>query len=135
MKTLTFALLLIMGLLFSGCSSSSSGGGADGDPDIPSIPSNVSAPTLRITLPASWDENWFASASVFDLDADGDKEIIAARHSVLYVWNDEGIQIWRAPVGEPASSANDHGSNRQYASPVVGDLDGDGHGVIAIAYS
>jgi len=90
---MTFALLLIMGLLLSGCSSSS--GGSGGDPSIPSIPSNVSEPTLRITLPASWDENWFASASVFDLDVDGDKEIIAARHSVLYVWNDEDALVWR----------------------------------------
>jgi hypothetical protein len=38
-------------------------------------------------------------------------------------------------VGEDAASSNDHGSSRQYASPVVGDLDGDGDGEIAIAYS
>lgn len=137
MKKMIFVPLLMMGLIFSGCSSSggSDGGGASGDPDIPSIPSNVSEPTLRITLPASWDENWFASASIFDLDSDGDKEIIAARHSVLYVWNDEGELVWRAPVGASSSSLNDHGSSRQYASPVVGDLDGDGQGEIAIAYS
>jgi hypothetical protein len=99
------------------------------------VDSNVAEPVLRTTLPASWDENWFSSPSVYDLDSNGHKEIIAARHSVLYVWNDQGSLVWRAPVGEPASSANDHGSYRQYASPVVGDLDGDGNGEIAIAYS
>ena len=128
-------LLAFMGLAFSGCSSSGGSEPGGGAPDIPSIPSDVSLPALRTTLPASWDENWFASASVFDLDADGKKEIIAGRHSVLYVWNEAGTLLWRAPVGEPASSVNDHGSDRQYASPVVGDLDGDGLGEIAIAYS
>ncbi len=99
------------------------------------IAAPVSAPVLRTTLPASWDENWFGSAAVYDLDNDGQKEIIAGRHSVLYVWDNKGKLLWRAPVGENASSSNDHGSSRQYAAPVVGDLDGDGNGEIAIAYS
>ncbi len=94
-----------------------------------------SAPILRMTLPASWDENWFGSPAVYDLDDDGHCEIIAGRHSVLYVWSSDGDSRWRAPVGENASSPNDHGSARQYASPVVGDLDNDGNGEIAIAYS
>ncbi|HEX3020188.1 MAG TPA: VCBS repeat-containing protein [Chitinispirillaceae bacterium] len=95
----------------------------------------VSNPTLRTTLPASWDENWFGSASVYDLDNDGAMEIIAGRHSVLYVWNNKGKMLWRAPVGENSSSSNDHGSSRQYAAPVAGDLNKDGKGEIAIAYS
>ena len=94
----------------------------------------VSEPVLSTTLPASWDENWLGSAAAFDLDADGQKEIIAGRHSVLYVWSADGALLWRAPVGEDASSPNDHGESRQYASPVVGDLDGDGTGEIAIAF-
>jgi hypothetical protein len=95
----------------------------------------VSAPVLRTTFPASWDENWFGSPAVYDLNSDGAMEIIAGRHSVLYVWDNKGKKLWRAPVGENSSSANDHGSSRQYAAPVVGDLDNDGNGEIAIAYS
>ncbi|MBF0429662.1 MAG: VCBS repeat-containing protein [Fibrobacteria bacterium] len=99
------------------------------------IAGTISRPVLRTTLPASWDENWLASPVAYDLDGDSAKEIIAARHSVIYVWNAAGALLWRAPVGESASSGNDHGASRQYASPVVGDLDGDGKGEIAIAYS
>jgi hypothetical protein len=39
------------------------------------VPSNVSRPVLRTTLPASWDENWFASPAVFDLDNDGKRAL------------------------------------------------------------
>lgn len=99
------------------------------------IPSDVSRPQLLKTLPASWDENWFSSPAVFDLDKDGIKEIIASRHSVLYVWNGDGTKKWRAPVEENSSSPNDHGLYRMYCSPVVGDLNGDGYGEIAICYS
>jgi hypothetical protein len=94
----------------------------------------VAEPALRTTLPASWDENWLGAVAVYDLDGDGAMEIVAGRHSVLYVWRADGTLLWRAPVGESASSPNDHGEARQYGSPVVGDLDGDGDGEIAIAY-
>jgi len=98
-------------------------------------PGNITKPILRKTLPASWDENWFASPAVYDLDNDGSREIIASRHSVLYAWKSDGSLLWRAPVGENATSANDHGAYRMYCSPVVGDLDNDGLGEIAVAYN
>ncbi len=87
-----------------------------------------------MTLPASWDESWFGSPAVFDLDGNGTPEIIAGCHSVLYVWDSKGKPIWRAPVGAEGSLADLHGSFRQYAGPVVGDFNGDGKGEIAIAY-
>lgn len=97
----------------------------------------VASPALRTTLPASWDEDWFASPAVYDLDGDGNMEIIAGRHSVLYVWNADGTLKWSAAVGENANLPPTivHGSSRQYASPVVGDLDNDGKGEIGVCYS
>ena len=95
----------------------------------------VATPVLRTTLPASWDEDWFASPAVYDLDGDGSMEIIAGRHSVLYVWNSDGTLKWSAPVGENATPSIVHGSSRQYSSPVVGDLDNDNKGEIAICFS
>lgn len=95
----------------------------------------VPEPVLVRTYPASWDENWFGSPAFADLDGDGKNEVIAGRHSVLYVWPAEGDVLWRAPMGQDASSADDHGEARQYAAPAIGDFDGDGFLEIATAYS
>ncbi len=100
----------------------------------PILAEGVSMPVLKTTLPASWDESWFGSPVVFDLDGDGSKEIIASRHSVLYVWDAAGKILWRAAVGKDGVTDEVHGGDRQYSGPVVGDLDGDGKGDIAIAY-
>ena len=93
----------------------------------------VSLPVLKTTLPASWDESWFGAPAVYDLDGDGKMEIIAARHSVLCVWNSQDSLVWRAVAGQPGTKDDVHGGTRQYAGPVVGDLDGKGKGEIAIA--
>jgi hypothetical protein len=47
------------------------------------VASAVSEPVLLTTLAASWDENWYSSPAVFDINQDGAQEIVASRHSVL----------------------------------------------------
>ena len=101
-------------------------------PDAGGATGEVQAPVLRATLPASWDENWLASPAVVDLDSDGDMEIVAARHSVLYAWDAGGAMLWRAAWGHSASDPDDHGSTRMWASPAIGDFDGDGDLEIAV---
>lgn len=93
-----------------------------------------SLPVLKTTLPASWEESWFGSPAVYDLDGDGTREIIAARHGLILVWSSQGELAWRAVAGSPGTLDDVHGPTRQYAGPVVGDLDGNGKGEIAIAY-
>ncbi len=117
---------------------------ADREPDDPTVPQTtscqaaaspagqVAAPTLRMTLPGSWDENWFASPALVDVDGDGNKDIVAARHSVLYVWRHDGTPLWQTAFPQNASSSSEHGSSRMYASAVVGDVDGDGDVEIAV---
>lgn len=92
----------------------------------------VQAPVLRDTLPGSWDENWLGSPGVADLDVDGKNEIIATRHSVLYVWNADGSLKWQTAWGASASSSPEHGSTRMWASPVIGNFDADPQLEIAV---
>ncbi len=92
----------------------------------------VQAPVLRATLAASWDESWRASPALVDVDGDGAIDVVAARHSVLYAWKGDGTPLWQTAFGASASQSPEHGSSRMWASPVVGDLDGDGEVEIAV---
>lgn len=129
----------------TGGSGSTGGPGAtsgSGGADLPDAPvcdeaaggtsGPVQAPALRSTLAASWDENWFSSPALVDVDGDGSLDIVAARHSVLYVWRGDGTPLWQTAFGESASTSPEHGNTRMYASPVAGDLDGDGDTEIAV---
>jgi hypothetical protein len=86
-----------------------------------------------MTLPGSWDENWLASPAVADINGDGSFEIIAPRHSVLYVWRNDGTLLWKTAFGYSASVSPDHGTTRMWPSAVVGDFNRDGKLEIAVA--
>ncbi len=92
----------------------------------------VAEPVLRMTLPGSWDESWLAAPAVADIDGDGSNEIIASRHSVIYVWQSDGRLRWQTAFGHSTGISPDHGATRMWASPVVVDLDGDGDMEIAV---
>jgi hypothetical protein len=132
----------------SGGSSSggrSYGGAVTGDPIEPPPPScaraggaagagaDVQEPTLRQTLPGSWDENWLASPALVDIDGDGTLDIVAPRHSVLYVYSGNGEPLWQTAWGHSASDSPEHGEVRMWPSAAVGDFDGDGDPEIAVS--
>lgn len=139
LRKLLLSLIILIPNLIQ-CSDSKNKRGHIGETTLPVCetqgePREVQAPILVRTYPASWDENWFGSPAFADLDGDGQNEIIAGRHSVLYVWSVDGNLLWRAPMGQDASSLDDHASARQYAAPAIGDFDNDGTLEIATAYS
>lgn len=93
----------------------------------------VAEPVLRETLPGSWDENWFASPGLVDVDGDGVLDIVAPRHSVLYVYSGTGELLWQTAWAHSASDSPEHGDVRMWPSAVVGDLDGDEDVEIAVS--
>ena len=74
---------------------------------------DVQEPVFQRNL--SGQTSWFAAPVVYDLDADGSNELIAAYYS-LYVYDSSGTLLDEASDGE----------GRIYAPHVVADLDGDG---------
>ncbi len=136
-------------LALSGCGDDG-GGGTDGGADIDAgntpdptaatcavaaggSSGPVTAPILEKTLPGSWDENWFAAPALVDITGDGLLDIVAARHSVLYVYDHAGTPLWQSAWNSSASNSPEHGSTRMWAGAVVGDFDGDGDAEIAVA--
>ena len=138
--------------LLCACSGTSADGDGDGDgtgasetagPIEPPPPScepaaagssgEVQAPVLRATLPGSWDENWLASPALVDLTGDGKLDIVAPRHSVLYVYDHAGAPLWQTAWAVSASNSPEHGTVRMWPSAAVGDLDQDGEIEIAVA--
>lgn len=93
----------------------------------------MQAPVLEQTLPGSWDENWLASPALVDVDGDELPDIIAPRHSVLYVYRGGGSLLWKTAWASGASSTPEHGSVRMWPPAAVGDLDGDGDTEIAVS--
>jgi len=77
----------------------------------------VKEPVLRQTF--RWLEtSWFGAPAIYDLDGDGNKELIGTYYSV-YVWDSSGNLLDRMDY-------RDYHLGRVYAPPVVADLEGDG---------
>ncbi len=93
----------------------------------------VQAPVLRATLAGSWDENWLASPGLIDVNGDGQLDIVAPRHSVLYVYKGDGELLFQTAFASSASNSPEHGSVRMWASAATGDFDGDGQVEIAVS--
>ena len=72
----------------------------------------VSAPQIMLTLFDRWEEAWLGSASIVDLDGDGENEIVLPRADKMYAFNSAGEIAWKF----------EGASGRIWASPVVADF-------------
>jgi FG-GAP-like repeat len=127
------AMAIALGVVFNCCSDDdggSSGGpdgsvdgdtDGDGDSDIDVTPvceagdstGDVQVPSLLMNL--SGQTSWYAPPIIYDLDGDGQNELIAAYYDI-FVFNSSGELLFRTEDAE----------SRVYAPHVVADLDGDG---------
>jgi hypothetical protein len=78
------------------------------------------------------DSGFFASPVLYDMDNDGDLEIIcAAMDQYIYVWQDDGSVMAPYPV-RVGSSPVEERTERIVCTPAIGDIDGDGKPEIAL---
>jgi len=85
---------------------------------------SVSEPALVANL-AIGNTGWFSSPAVYDLDGDGDKEIVAPFYDIA-VWDHAGTLLAQVPHGE-------YHQDRVYAPGAVADLEGDGIAEVVVA--
>jgi len=85
---------------------------------------SVSAPTFLFNVSIG-NTGWFSSPAVYDLDGDGDKEIIAPFYDIA-VWDHTGTLLCQVPT-----DVSHFGS--VYAPGVVADLEGDGTVEVVVA--
>ncbi len=104
LRTIKIKLILLIILINLGCDKTENISSGDED-------SLIQKPELVAELKDRWQESWSASPVVADLDGDGQKEIIVARHGLVLGWHLDGELVFKAKTPK-----------RIWASPVVADL-------------